>query len=128
MASSSVSATAYPIQIAIACMFRNAAFYLKDWLDFHLAVGVERFYLANNDSTDEYLSLLQPYLDKGVVELEHVYGQCVDQSSFEDKLHQPFTQRGGKSAQHRKMAGTARFRRIFGTRGKGPFTDGAQRV
>lgn len=46
-----------------ACLaFRNAAPYLREWLLFHLSVGFDRFYLYNNDSTDDYAESLRPFL------------------------------------------------------------------
>lgn len=45
-----------------ACLaFRNAAPYLREWLLFHAAVGVQRFYLYNNDSTDDFARVLEPF-------------------------------------------------------------------
>ena len=47
--------------IGLTALFKNEAPYLAEWLDFHLAVGVGRFFLYNNNSTDDYLSVLKPY-------------------------------------------------------------------
>ncbi|PIS02571.1 MAG: hypothetical protein COT85_04615 [Chlamydiae bacterium CG10_big_fil_rev_8_21_14_0_10_42_34] len=55
--------------IAIAAIFRNEAPFLKEWIDFHLLMGVERFYLFDNLSNDHPKSVLEPYLAKGIVEL-----------------------------------------------------------
>lgn len=56
-------------KLAIASVFRNASFYLKEWIPFHIHVGVQHFYLANHNSTDEYKEVLRPYIEKGIVEL-----------------------------------------------------------
>jgi hypothetical protein len=40
---------------------------LKLWIEHYLWQGVEHFYLIDNDSTDEPLSILQEYIDKGLV-------------------------------------------------------------
>lgn len=55
--------------VSICAIFKNEAPYLKEWLEFHHLVGVDHFYLYNNNSEDNYLSVLQPYLDKGWVTL-----------------------------------------------------------
>lgn len=55
--------------LAICAIFRNEAPYLREWLEFHRIVGVERFYLYQNRSDDDWRSCLQPYLDEGVVEV-----------------------------------------------------------
>jgi hypothetical protein len=48
-------------------MFKNEATYLQEWLEFHRLVGVEKFILYNNESTDDYQSVLGPYIDDGIV-------------------------------------------------------------
>lgn len=50
-------------------MFQNEADYLQEWIDYHRKVGVEHFWLYNNNSTDDFLTELQPYIDSGLVEL-----------------------------------------------------------
>lgn len=49
--------------IAITAIFRNEAPYLKEWIDFHRLVGVEKFYLFDNLSTDSFEQVLGPYGD-----------------------------------------------------------------
>lgn len=52
------------------CMnFKNESPYLKEWIDYHLNIGIEHFYLFDNDSTDEYLKILEPYRNKKLVTL-----------------------------------------------------------
>lgn len=50
-------------------IFKNEAKYLVEWLEFHLMMGVEHFYLYNNSSTDNYQEVLDEYIRKGVVTL-----------------------------------------------------------
>jgi hypothetical protein len=60
----------YPYRLAVCAIFNNEAPWLKEWLAYHHAIlGVEHFYLYNNDSTDDYLGILQPYIETGIVEL-----------------------------------------------------------
>ena len=40
---------------------------LAEWIEFHRLVGVERFFLLDNESDDESLEVLAPYIDKGIV-------------------------------------------------------------
>lgn len=49
------------VKLAACLVFRNAAPYLREWLLFHLAVGFERFFLYNNDSTDDFATVLEPF-------------------------------------------------------------------
>lgn len=60
----------YPHRLAVCAIFKNEAPWLKEWLSYHRDVlGVSHFYLYNNESTDDYRAVLQPYIDDGVVEL-----------------------------------------------------------
>lgn len=56
------------MNLSICAIFRNEAPYLREWIEFHRLVGVEKFYLFNNRSEDDYKSVLQPFIDSGVVE------------------------------------------------------------
>jgi hypothetical protein len=53
--------------LTICAVYRNEAPYLREWLEFHRMVGVERFFLYNNRSTDDHMEVLQPYIDDGTV-------------------------------------------------------------
>lgn len=59
--------------VAIVSIFRDEAKYLKEWIEFHLMVGVDKFYLTNHLSEDNYLQVLKPYIDSGVVSLRHLF-------------------------------------------------------
>ncbi len=53
--------------LSICAIMKNEGPYLIEWLEFHKLVGVERFYLYNNNSTDNTLALVSPYIDKQIV-------------------------------------------------------------
>ena len=57
-------------RLAVHAMFQNEAPYLAEWIDHHLALGFDHLFLTNDGSTDHYLTVLQPYRDKGLVTLE----------------------------------------------------------
>jgi hypothetical protein len=53
-----------------ACMmYRDHAGYLEEWIEFHRLVGVERFFLYDNQSSDDHRAVLAPYVDAGLVVL-----------------------------------------------------------
>ena len=56
-------------KVAICAIFKNEAKYLKEWIEFHRIVGVEHFYLYDNNSTDDYTSIIKTYIDRGIVSL-----------------------------------------------------------
>jgi hypothetical protein len=49
-------------KISVGCVFRNEAHCIKEWLDHYLHHGVDHFYLINDNSTDDYLSIITPYM------------------------------------------------------------------
>ncbi|GGA27673.1 glycosyltransferase family 92 protein [Dyella nitratireducens] len=55
--------------LAICAVFKDEAAYLREWVEFHQLMGVERFYLYNNNSSDRYLDALQPHMASGAVVL-----------------------------------------------------------
>ena len=54
---------------SIASMFKNESWGLKEWIDHNRLHGVDHIYLINDFSEDDYLSVLQPYIDSGYVTL-----------------------------------------------------------
>lgn len=59
----------YQYEFAICAVFQDEARFLKEWIEYNKIIGAQHFYLYNNDSQDDYLKVLQPYIDEGIVEL-----------------------------------------------------------
>ena len=55
--------------LSICAIYRDEAPYLREWIEFHRLVGVERFFLYNNGSEDDHLEVLAPYVEDGIVVL-----------------------------------------------------------
>jgi hypothetical protein len=55
--------------LSICAIFRDEAPYLREWIEFHKLVGVSRFFLYDNDSTDDARDVLSPYVEAGEVVL-----------------------------------------------------------
>lgn len=64
-----VMASQYKYDLSVCMIFQDEAPYLKEWIEFHNLLGVDHFYLYNNNSTDNYSEILDPYIKKGLVEL-----------------------------------------------------------
>lgn len=56
-------------KVSICAIFKNEALYLREWIEYHKIVGVEHFYLYNNNSEDDYQTVLAPYIADGSVTL-----------------------------------------------------------
>jgi len=55
--------------ISICAIFKDQALYLEDWIEYHLGIGVDHFYLYNIGSKDRYGKVLSPYIEKNIVTL-----------------------------------------------------------
>lgn len=56
-------------ELSICAIFKNEKKYLKEWIEYHRLIGVDHFYLYNNNSNDRPLNVLLPYIKSGVVTL-----------------------------------------------------------
>jgi hypothetical protein len=55
--------------LCLIAIFKNESHILKEWIEHYLNQGVDKFFLMDNGSTDEYYSILQPYIVSGKVDL-----------------------------------------------------------
>ena len=68
-------------QLAICSIFKNEGRYIQEWIEYHRMMGVDHFYLYDNDSTDD-ISVLQKYLDDGTVTLNHISGKAQQMNAY----------------------------------------------
>jgi len=54
-------------QLSICAILKDEGLYIIEWLEFHKIVGVERFYLYDNNSTDDVFEKVKPYIDRGEI-------------------------------------------------------------
>lgn len=73
--------------LAVVAVIKDEAHYLKAWLDYHLAAGVDHFYLYDNGSTDETRALLEPYIKTRLVDYFSVPGAIVQMPAYNDAVH-----------------------------------------
>jgi hypothetical protein len=54
---------------SICAIFKDEGLSLKEWIEYHKIVGVDHIYLYNNFSSDNYLEILQSYVEDGYITL-----------------------------------------------------------
>ena len=52
--------------LSICAIYRDEAPYLQEWIEFHRLIGVERFFLYDNESSDDHAEILAPYVSEDV--------------------------------------------------------------
>ena len=57
--------------LSIASIFKNESWGMKEWLDHYKFHGVDHIYLVNDFSTDDYMDILDPYIEDEFVTLYH---------------------------------------------------------
>lgn len=58
-------------KIAIGAIFKNEGPYILEWIAFHRVIGVDYFFIADNDSTDGSGELLRALEDLGYIKYLH---------------------------------------------------------
>lgn len=71
-------------EVSICAIFKNEGRYLKEWLEFHKIVGVDHFFLYNNNSEDDYMRILKPYIEQGIVDLVQWEKNQAQMEAYED--------------------------------------------
>lgn len=61
--------------LSVCAVFKDEARYLDEWLTFHSHVGVNRFYLYDDESSDDFMQVLTPWIQAGRVVLQPAGGR-----------------------------------------------------
>jgi hypothetical protein len=57
------------MSLCLVTIFKNEAHIIKEWIEHYLRQGVDKFFMIDNDSNDNYLDFLKPYIEKNIVDL-----------------------------------------------------------
>ena len=72
--------------LAICAIAKNEGPYFKEWIDWHHEMGVEKFYIYDNESTDCIRDVLKPYIESGLVEYNFFPGFKKQLAAYDDCL------------------------------------------
>jgi hypothetical protein len=59
--------TEFKNYLSAAAIIKNEAPYLQEWIEYHRILGIEKFYIYDDASTDESYNILMPYINNGIV-------------------------------------------------------------
>jgi hypothetical protein len=80
--------------LSICAIYQDEASYMREWIEFHRLVGVERFFLYDHESTDGSTEVLAPYVEQGLVTSHHwpvdpgqveAYDHCIAEHGAESR-------------------------------------------
>ena len=73
--------------LGITAIAKNESPYIKEWIEFHKLVGVEKFFIYNNDDNSDTLkTILAKYIESGEVEYKHIPGRFKQCQSYRDSI------------------------------------------
>lgn len=72
--------------LAICAIAKDEGPYFTEWIEWHLSKGVEKFYIYDNESTDGTKDILEPYIQRGIVEYIHWPGYRRQLAAYDDCL------------------------------------------
>jgi len=84
----------FPHYLSVCAIAKNEGCYFAEWLEYHMLVGVEKFYIYDNESDDDTKKILAPYIKSGIVEYTYwpgekqqlpVYEDCIARHKFETR-------------------------------------------
>lgn len=72
--------------ISIVAIAKNEAPYIIEWIEFHKLVGVTRFYIYDNESSDNLRGILKPYIENGEVIYTYFPGKSKQLAAYNDAI------------------------------------------
>lgn len=72
--------------LTICAIAKNEGPYFKEWIEWHKNLGVEKFYIYDNESSDNTKEVLAPYIASGIVDYTFWPGMKRQLPAYDDCL------------------------------------------
>lgn len=72
--------------LSIVAIVKNEGLYIAEWIEYHIIVGVNKFYIYDNDSNDNLKDILRPYIEKNIVEYIYYPGKAKQVPAYNDAI------------------------------------------
>lgn len=76
----------FEYELIFAAIAKNEGLYIKEWIEYHKLVGVEKFIIYDNESTDNMKEVLEPYIKSSEVEYIYMPGRAKQLDAYYDAL------------------------------------------
>lgn len=73
-----------PTYLAVCAIAKDEGEYFREWIEWHRKMGVEKFYIYDNESTDDTKAVLLPYIESGIVEYTFYPGYRRQIAAYDD--------------------------------------------
>lgn len=70
--------------VAATIIVKNEKKYMREWIEYHRLIGIEHFFIYDNESNDGLRDLLEPYINQGIVSYAYVKGSKMQMPCYED--------------------------------------------
>ena len=77
---------AFPDQLSFVAIIKNEAPYIAEWLEFHRMLGVDRFYIYDNNSNDDVMDVLDSYIKEGIVVYKYCPGTRMQLKAYQNAV------------------------------------------
>ena len=70
--------------LSVCAIAKDEGPYFKEWIEWHRKIGVEKFYIYDNGSSDNTREVLEPYINAGIVEYITYPGYRMQIAAYDD--------------------------------------------
>lgn len=70
--------------IAATIIVKNEKKYMREWIEYHRLIGIEHFFIYDNESNDGLRDFLDPYINQGIASYAYVKGTKMQMPCYED--------------------------------------------
>lgn len=70
--------------LAVCAIAKDEGPYFTEWIEWHRRMGVDKFYIYDNGSTDGTHDILKPYIESGIVEYLPFPGHRMQIAAYDD--------------------------------------------
>ena len=74
--------------LSVVAIVKNEALYIEEWIEYHKLLGITRFYIYDNESTDGLKRVLNKYICNGEVIYKSYPGKTMQCFAYNDVINQ----------------------------------------
>jgi len=81
------AASDFPLYLSFVAIAKNETPYIAEWIEYHLLVGVQKFFIYDNESADNLREYLESYIKDGIVEYNYFPGNRQQIAAYNDAIN-----------------------------------------